>query len=73
MKVLEFLERVYKHHPLIGQEQIERILFNLGFKGYTPDEIYAMDMDEALFLMDVPYMKPMRQGNTTWGAHLANS
>ena len=73
MKVLEFIERVYNHHPLIGEEQITRILLNLGFKGYMPEEIYAMEMEEALFLMQVPYGKQYRRGNTVWGSHLANA
>ena len=72
MNVVEFLERVFTYNPEVGEEALVQIILNLCIKGYTPNEIYGMTMDEAMFLLDVPFNKPYRRGTTTWGSHLAN-
>ena len=73
MKVMQFIEKLHLHNEELAYEKLFDIVLDLGYKGYHPNEVYDMDVDYALFLMKIPYSKPIRRGNTTWGAHLTNS
>jgi hypothetical protein len=71
MNVIDFMDKLYEYDESYAEERLIYTLIELSIKGYEPFEVLQMTMDEALFLLEIPYNKPQRRGNTTWGSHLA--
>jgi len=71
VKVIEFMDTIYSYDEDYAEERLMYTLISLAMKGYDPFEVLQMDVDEMLFLMEIPHMKQHRKGTTTWGSHLA--